>query len=267
LALMGVCNITPDSFSDGGRYHAPDAARARIDELLAEGADIVDIGGESTRPGAPEVPAAEQKERVLDAIGYAAARDACVSIDTTNPEVAAAAFEAGASILNDASCLRDEGLARAAAAARGAVILMHTRGTPADMHGFSRYPDGGYDDVVRDVCAEWAAAAERLRSAGVPDGAIVMDPGLGFAKNARQSIELLRRLPEVVAAVRVPVTVGASRKSFLASVDRDAPPLERLGASIAAAIHASRAGAAIVRVHDLRATRQAIDVSRRLAGE
>ncbi|MGD0675992.1 MAG: dihydropteroate synthase [Polyangiaceae bacterium] len=219
LALMGVCNITPDSFSDGGRYHAPDAARARIDELLAEGADIVDIGGESTRPGAPEVPAAEQKERVLDAIGYAAARDACVSIDTTNPEVAAAAFEAGASILNDASCLRDEGLARAAAAARGAVILMHTRGTPADMHGFSRYPDGGYDDVVRDVCAEWAAAAERLRSAGVPDGAIVMDPGLGFAKNARQSIELLRRLPEVVAAVRVPVTVGASRKSFLASVD------------------------------------------------
>ncbi len=262
---MGICNVTPDSFSDGGRHLAPAAARARVDDLLAEGADVVDVGGESTRPGAHPVPPAEQLARVLDVVGYAAGRGACVSIDTTSPEVVAAALDAGACAVNDVSCLRGGGLAEVVAGSGAALVLMHSRGTPGEMRGFSHYPDGAYGDVVRDVCAEWEEAAARARSAGVPREALVMDPGLGFAKNARHSAELLARLGEVVRAVGVPVAIGASRKSFLTMVDAEAPPSERLGASLAAAVHAAFAGAALLRVHDVRATRQAVDLARRLA--
>jgi dihydropteroate synthase len=266
VALMGVCNITPDSFSDGGRFLEPEAARARVDELLADGADLVDIGGESTRPGAAPVPAHEQIARVLDAVRHAASRGACVSIDTANPEVAAVTLEAGASMVNDASCLRDDRLAQVTADQGAALLLMHARGTQEKMRGFSQYPDEGYGDVVGNVVAEWQAAAERAKAAGIAPEALVMDPGLGFAKNARQSATLLARLDEIVRAVEVPVAVGASRKSFLTLVDADAPPAERVGASIAAALHAARAGASILRVHDVRATRQAIDLERQLAG-
>jgi dihydropteroate synthase len=264
LALMGVCNVTPDSFSDGGRYFAPEAARARVDELLAEGADIVDIGGESTRPGALAVPAEEQMDRVLGVVRHAVSRGACVSIDTASPEVAAKALEAGACAVNDASCLHAPAIASAVASAEAALVLMHTRGTPTDMAGFSRYPDGGYSDVVSEVCSEWEAAAAHARSLGVPRAAIVMDPGLGFAKNARQSLALLAHLRQIVSRVGVPVAVGASRKSFLTAVDPGAAVNDRLGGSIAAAMHAVREGASIVRVHDVRATRQAVDLARRL---
>jgi dihydropteroate synthase len=272
LALMGVCNVTPDSFSDGGLHFAPEAARGRVDELLAEGADIIDVGGESTRPRAEPVPAQVQIARVLDVVRYAASLGACVSIDTTAPEVAAASLDAGACVVNDVSCLLDGALARVVAASGAALVLMHARGMQKDMAGFSHYPDDAYGDVVRDVCAEWESAAERARSAGVARDAIVMDPGFGFAKNARHSLELLARLDEIVAAIGRPVAVGASRKSFLGVVDAETgvkaekvTPAERLGASIAAALHAARAGAAIVRVHDVRATRQAIDLERALA--
>jgi dihydropteroate synthase len=264
VALMGVCNVTPDSFSDGGRYFEPRAARARVDDLVREGTDIVDIGGESTRPGAAPVPAGDQIARVLDAVRYAASLGACVSVDTTSPEVAEACLEAGACAINDVSCLRDGALARLVAARGAALVLMHARGTQEKMRGFSQYPDEGYGDVLRDVMDEWRAAAALAEGAGVPRRALVMDPGLGFAKNARQSTELLARIGDLVQALDVPVAVGASRKSFLTAVDADAPPGERLGASIAAALHAARAGAAIVRVHDVRATRQAIDLARRL---
>ena len=273
---MGVCNVTPDSFSDGGLHFAPEAARARVDELLAQGADIIDVGGESTRPRAEPVPAQVQISRVLDVVRYAAGLGACVSIDTTTPEVAAACLDVGACVVNDVSCLLDGALARVVAASGAALVLMHARGTQKEMPGFSRYPDDAYGDVVRDVCAEWESAAERARSAGVPRDAIVMDPGFGFAKNARHSLELLARLDEIVRAVGGPVAVGASRKSFLALVAGPAgaapskpetvPASERLGASIAAALHAARAGAAIVRVHDVRATRQAIDLERAMSG-
>jgi dihydropteroate synthase len=273
---MGICNVTPDSFSDGGLHFAPEAARARVDQLMAEGADIIDVGGESTRPRAEPVAPQVQIGRVLDVVRYAAGLGACVSIDTTAPEVAAACLDAGASVVNDVSCLLDGALARVVAASGAALILMHARGVQKEMPGFSSYPDDAYADVVRDVCAEWENAAERARSAGVARDAVVMDPGLGFAKNARHSLELLARLHEVVRAVGVPVAVGASRKSFLAVAAEDparsgpkpesVPPAERLGASIAAAIHAARAGASILRVHDLRATRQAIDLERALAG-
>jgi dihydropteroate synthase len=261
---MGVCNVTPDSFSDGGRYLDPAAARHRVDALLAEGADIVDVGGESTRPGARPVPAGEQLHRVLDVVRYAVSRGACVSVDTADAGVASACLAEGACVVNDASALRDLSLAEAVARAGAAYVLMHTRGTPEEMRGFSRYPDGGYDDVVADVCREWESAAARARSVGVPRDAMVMDPGLGFAKNARQSTELLARLPAVVERVGLPVAVGASRKSFLVAGE-GVTPEDRLGASIAAAMHAAASGAAILRVHDVRATRQAIDVARRLA--
>jgi dihydropteroate synthase len=271
---MGVCNVTPDSFSDGGLHFAPEAARARVDELLAQGADIIDVGGESTRPRAEPVPAQVQIARVLDVVRYAASLGACVSIDTTAPEVAAASLDAGACVVNDVSCLLDGALARVVAASGAALVLMHSRGSQRDMPGFSRYPDDAYGDVVHDVCVEWESAAERARSAGVARDAIVMDPGFGFAKNGRHSLELLGRLEEVVRTVGVPVAVGASRKSFLvlaAAPDprpqpEKVPPADRLGASIAAALHAARAGASILRVHDVRATRQALDLERAMAG-
>lgn len=262
VALMGVCNVTPDSFSDGGLFLDPEAARARVDQLLAEGADVVDIGGESTRPGAPPVRSREQIDRILGVVRHAASAGACISVDTGDPEVAAACLDAGAHAVNDVTCLRDERLAEVVAARAAALVLMHARGHQQKMAGFSQYPDDGYGDVVADVCAEWESAAMRACSKGVRPDAMVMDPGLGFAKNARQSAELLARIGEIVEGTDAPVAVGASRKSFLRVVDPDADAGSRLGASIAAAIHAARAGVAILRVHDVRATRQAIDLGR-----
>ncbi len=260
---MGICNVTPDSFSDGGRYFDARAARARVDALVAEGADIVDLGAESTRPGAKPVSAEEQLARVLDVVRYASAR-VCVSIDTTSPEVAAACLDAGASLVNDVSLLADPELAKVTAASGAALALMHARGPMEKMRGFGQYPDDGYGDVVRDVLGEWAAAAERAYVLGVARGDVLMDPGLGFAKNARQSAELLRRTRELVLGAGAPVLVGASRKSFLTALGGDAPPEARLGASLAAALFAARAGAHVLRVHDVRETAQLLAASRAL---
>jgi dihydropteroate synthase len=261
---MGICNVTPDSFSDGGLHDAPGAARARVDEIVAEGADIVDVGAESTRPGARPVSAREQLRRALDVVRYAASTAACVSIDTSNPEVAEACLDAGASIVNDTSCLADCRLARVAADRQALLVLMHSRGPQSEMTGFSEYPDAGYVDVLSDVLREWGAAADRACAAGLPRDALVMDPGLGFSKNKRQSRELLSRVDIFVRELGVPVLVGASRKSFLAESDPEASPRERVGASIAAALHAVRRGVSILRVHDVRVTRQAIDCDRQL---
>jgi dihydropteroate synthase len=258
VMLLGVCNVTPDSFSDGGAHLSLSDARAWIDELVAQGADVVDIGGESTKPGAAPVPPNVQLERVLEVVRYAATR-LPVSIDTTSPAVADACIEAGACAVNDVSCARDIALAGVAARRQAAYILMHSRGTQEEMTGFSTYPDEAYGDVVVDVLSEWCEAAARVREAGVAPKDIVMDPGLGFAKNARHSAEILRRMGEIVSASSVPVLVGASRKSFLKTWDADATPGERLGASVAAALFAVKAGASALRVHDVRATRQAVD--------
>jgi dihydropteroate synthase len=261
---MGVCNVTPDSFSDGGRYLGPKEARARVDELLAEGADVVDIGGESTRPGAAPVAPKDQLARVLDVVKYAADRAACVSIDTTSPEVAAACLDAGACAANDVSCLRDGDLAKVVAASGAALVIMHTRGTQAEMKGFSQYPDDAYgDDVLATVIEEWRMAAGRAKAAGLEEGAIWMDPGLGFAKNARHSMEILRHISRLETSFPQRVVLGASRKSFLKLVDTAASPEERTGASIAAAVHASGA-VDMLRVHDVRATAQAVDLTRML---
>ena len=266
VALMGVCNVTPDSFSHGGRYLGVDAALARVDALLAEGADLVDVGGESTRPGAKPVPAAEQLVRILPVVRAAAERGACVSVDTASPEVAAACLDAGACVVNDVSCLRDPTLAQIVAASGAALVLMHSRPGQDAMPGFSQLPDDAYGNVVDDVVREWEEAAATAVRHGVSRQALVMDPGLGFMKNARHSLELLAATASLVSRLGgVPVAVGASRKSFLAVVDRNAPPSARIGASIMAAVHATRAGASIVRVHDVQATAQAIDLDRRLS--
>ncbi|MEO6421044.1 MAG: dihydropteroate synthase [Polyangiaceae bacterium] len=264
VALMGICNVTPDSFSDGGQYLTREAAFARVDALFAEGADMVDIGGESTRPRALPVSAKDQLARAVDVVRYAAGKGA-VSIDTADPEVASACFEAGASALNDVSCLRNDELARVTAQAGAAYVLMHSRGTQTEMKGFGEAPADAYGDVVEDVLREWEEAAARARSSGVGSDALVMDPGLGFAKAARHSMELLARTRELALRAKVPVLIGASRKSFLRLVDADALPADRLGASLAAAVYAARAGAQLLRVHDVRATKQALDLDRLLS--
>jgi len=263
VLLLGVCNVTPDSFSDGGEHLSVRDACAHVDRLVDEGADMIDVGGESTRPGAAAVPAGEQLARVLEVVRHAARR-VPTSIDTTNAGVADACLEAGACAVNDVSCARSRELLHAVARHGAAYFLMHARGTQEEMVGFSNYPDDAYGDVVIDVLGEWSEAAGRAREAGVPSNGIVMDPGLGFAKNARQSAELLRRLAEIVSASPSPVLVGASRKSFLQTWDSSADPKERLGASLAAALYAAGAGAKMLRVHDVRATRQALDTFRGL---
>lgn len=263
-ALMGICNVTPDSFSDGGRYLDPGAARARVDELLEAGADIVDIGGESTRPGSAPVPAEVQLERVLPAIRHAASRGACVSIDTMSPRVAAAALDAGAHVVNDVSLLRDEELASVVAGSGAALVLSHAREPQQKMQGFGGFPLGAYGDVVKDVLADWEKAAARAIAKGLTRDALVMDPGLGFSKASRHSFELLRRIGALVQALDVPVLVGASRKSFLSLVEpgiKASAPSDRDGASLVAALHAAAAGVQILRVHDVRATRQALDTA------
>jgi dihydropteroate synthase len=266
---MGICNITPDSFSDGGCFFDSKRALARVEALLEEGADIVDIGGESTRPGSSPVDAHEQLDRVLPVVEWAASR-ACVSIDTTSPEVAAACLDAGAHVVNDVSMLgagRDGRLAGVVAKAEAVLVLSHARAPQEAMRGFGQWNIDDYGDVVVDVLADWERAAALAISLSVPREALVMDPGLGFSKASSHSLELLRRSKELTRAMgRVPVLVGASRKSCLTLVDAHAPPTERLGASLAAAVHAVRCGVHVVRVHDVRATCQALAMDRLLTG-
>ena len=255
---MGVLNVTPDSFFDGGRYDAASRAAQRIDELLAQGADLLDLGGESTRPGAASIPAAEQVARLEPALRHALKSNALVSVDTTSPEVARFALGLGAQLINDVSCLADAELARVCAEHHAPLILMHARGPAASMAGFSVYPDSGYEDVVSDVRREWRAARERAVAAGMAGDDVYFDPGLGFAKNANQSYALLARLGEFQS--EGVIVVGPSRKSFIAAVD-GTPPEQRLGGSVAASMLAAARGAAIVRVHDVREVRQALHVA------
>ncbi len=262
---MGVVNATPDSFYVASRSESDAAARARIDQLRAEGAAIVDIGGESSRPGAEPVSELEQLARIEGAVAHAIATgDVAVSVDTTSPAVAERALSWGAELVNDVSCLADPALARVTARAGATLILMHTRGDLGSMMGFSEYPDDAYEDVVADVRREWCAARDRAEAAGLSRDRIWFDPGIGFGKNARQSFELLTRLAEF-GELGAPIVVGASRKSFIRAVD-DVGPEQRLGGTIAACLWSARRGAAVLRVHDVLAVRQALAVSERLRG-
>ncbi len=252
--VMGIVNVTPDSFSDGGRYLIRDAAVSHGLRLAAEGADILDIGGESTRPGAPAVAETEELERVIPVIRAIRDKSAVrLSIDTMKPAVARAAIEAGATMWNDVTAGAFSGESLAAAADLGCdIVLMHMKGDPRTMNSLARY-----GDVVEEVIAHLCNRAEAALSAGVARERIWLDPGLGFAKTAEQSLSVLSHLERLVA-LGFPVLLGASRKSFLKAVDPEADAESRLGGSLAAAVVGAKAGVAAVRVHDVRDTVQAL---------
>ncbi|WP_145229535.1 dihydropteroate synthase [Rudaeicoccus suwonensis] len=261
---MGVVNVTPDSFSDGGRFFDANAAISHGRELLDHGADIVDVGGESTRPGAARPSVDEELRRVIPVVHGLAAAGAWVSIDTMRAPVARAAVEAGARIVNDVSGgLADPQMADVVARTGVGFVAMHWRGHSHDMQ-----TRAVYDDVVADVCRELSARVDALLAAGVPREAIAVDPGLGFAKTAEQNWALLQHL-EDVKALGLPVLVGASRKSFLARVGRadDAtvvPADQRDSATAAISVVLAQAGVWAVRVHDVFSTVVACDVVARL---
>jgi dihydropteroate synthase len=252
---MGILNVTPDSFSDGGKYAATHAAVEHGLRLAAEGADLIDVGGESTRPGAASVSPEEELRRVVPVVRELSRRAGVpISIDTTKAEVARAALEAGAEVVNDVSGLsRDEGLAAVVAESGAAVCLMHMRGTPADMQSHAAYAD-----LLAEVRDELLQAMASARAAGIEEDRIALDPGLGFAKTAEHNLILLQRLDELTQ-LRRPLVVGASRKSFLGKLSGK-PAAERLVGSIAAAVIAAWQGASIVRAHDVAATREALAV-------
>jgi len=250
---MGVLNITPDSFSDGGRFLARDTAAGHARRMVEEGAALVDIGGESTRPGAQAVSETEELARVLPVLEALRDLPVPVSVDTRSPAVMRAALAAGASMINDIEALEAEGAAAAVAASGCAVCLVHKKGAPATMQA-----EPHYDDVVGEVkayLAERIAAAER---AGIARERIVADPGFGFGKTAEHNLELLRRLPEF-ADLGVPLLAGWSRKTTLGTIT-GRPVSERLAASLAAALLAAQGGARILRVHDVRETRDVLAV-------
>lgn len=260
--IMGIVNATGDSFSEGPGS-APESALDRALRLLADGADLLDIGGESTRPGAREIPPEEEIDRILPVIRgvRAACPDAVLSVDTRKAEVAAAAIECGVEIINDVSMLRyDAALARVTAEGGAALVLSHSRGTPETMRS-SAYHDYGAD-VVATVAAELAAAKRTALEAGVAEENLIFDPGIGFAKTPEQDWELLRRSGELRRLG--PVLVGMSRKSFLGKFLNRPEPADRLGGTIAAALHLAGCGVEILRVHDVRQLRDALLVRAKL---
>jgi dihydropteroate synthase len=253
--IMGIVNVTPDSFSDGGRHGQAQAAARHCEELLREGADILDIGGESSRPGADPVPLDEELRRVLPVLEAAAKLGVPVSVDTYKTEVMRAALDLGVDIVNDINALRAPGAAEAVSAHPGCgVCLMHMQGEPKSMQA------GGpvYADVVDEVKRFLGARAQVLREAGVAAERIVLDPGIGFGKTVAHNFALLARQPELLG-LGYPVLAGWSRKSSLGAVTGK-PVGDRLVASVAAALAAAHQGARVLRVHDVAATREALQV-------
>jgi dihydropteroate synthase len=255
---MGIVNVTPDSFSDGGRHFDPVRALSHARALMLDGADIVDVGGESTRPGSAPVSEQEETDRVLPIVERLVDDGAIVSIDTMKPAVMRAAIDAGASMVNDVRALREPGALEAVLASDVAVCLMHMQGEPRTMQ---EAPE--YDDVVRDVGDFLLARALACEEAGIARDRLVVDPGFGFGKAFEHNLDLLRRLPEIVA-LGYPVLAGLSRKSTIGRLtNRDVD--DRLAGSLAAALAAVERGASIVRVHDVRETVDALAVWRALA--
>ncbi len=263
-AILAVLNVTPDSFSDGGLYLERDRAIARGRELAALGATMLDVGAESTRPGAPPVPHEEQIRRALPVI-EALAEEIPITIDTAHGEVARACLAAGAVAVNDVSCAHDERLVAAAADFGAGYVLSHARPGQSAMAAFGAWPEDAYADVVAEVRAELGAARERLVDAGVAKEAVLLDPGLGFTKSSLQSARLLAHVARL--AEDGPVLIGSSRKSFLTLATGPVAPAGRVAASVAAALYAVRHGASVVRVHDVAETAQALAVERLLARE
>jgi dihydropteroate synthase len=257
--IMGILNVTPDSFSDGGRYATKAAAVAQALAMVQEGADIIDVGGESTRPGARRVDAAEQKSRALAVVRELHQRlgsDVPVSIDTTLSEVAAAAIEHGASMVNDISAGRDDPAILELVAETGAyLVLMHMQGSPATMQ-----IDPVYDDVVGEVEAFLQERAGAALAAGVRRDRLILDPGIGFGKTREHNLLLLQSLPRL-SGLGYPLLLGVSRKRFMGSICKVQSPHELTAATCACTALGVMAGAAVFRVHDVAANRQAADVA------
>jgi len=257
--IMGILNVTPDSFSDGGQFRTVDEAVARAEQMIAEGADIIDVGGESTRPGGEPVSIDEEINRVVPVIEAVVKRTGTpVSVDTTKSEVARTALDAGAAIVNDISALRfDFYIADAVARAGAGLVLMHSRGTPATMH---RLPPVA--DIMEEVTGSLRASVHMAERRGVKRESIVIDPGIGFGKTQEQNLELIAKLDQLaVAFPDYPLLIGTSRKSFIGRILGDAPPEERLHGTMATITASILRGAHIVRVHDVKAAAETIRVT------
>jgi len=254
---MGVVNVTPDSFSDGGQFLSVEAAVDHGLRLLEQGADLLDIGGESTRPGAQPLSAQAEIDRVLPVIEALRGSTSCpISIDTLKAKVARAAVRAGATIWNDVTALRgSDGAALVAAELGVPIVLMHMQGEPGTMQLAPHY-----EDVVAEVCAFLSERADAAMAAGVARGAISLDPGIGFGKNLSHNLTLLAHLDQIMT-LGFPVLLGVSRKRFVQAIDPMAlQPTDRLGGSLAAALAGAKAGVDVIRVHDVRETVQALRV-------
>jgi dihydropteroate synthase len=258
--VMGVLNVTPDSFSDGGQFESTDSAVVRAEEMIAEGADILDIGGESTRPGAKGIVSAEEEVRRVVPVVERLSKKATVpiSVDTTKAEVARAALDAGAEIVNDISALRfDPRLADEVASARAGLVLMHSRGEPGTMHALPPVPD-----IMAEIATSLNAGISEALRRGVGRDAIVVDPGIGFGKSQGQNLELLAKLREFARLFAdFPVLVGTSRKSFIGRLLAGAPVAERFHGTMATVTAAVLFGAHLVRVHDVKAAVETVRVA------
>lgn len=259
--IMGILNVTPDSFSDGGRFFSADDAMAHAHRMAAEGVDIIDVGGESTRPqGARPVDEEEERRRVVPVVADIARKipEVAISVDTVKASVAAMALDAGAHIVNDVSAFRlDPHIGEICAGAGAGVVLMHSRGSISEM---GTYTHASYDDVVGEVLSELRESVTRARAAGVASESIALDPGIGFAKRGEHSLRMLDALPEL-AAWGHPLVVGVSRKRFIGEIARAAHAADRLYGTIGANVVALGRGARIFRVHDVAPHRQALDVA------
>lgn len=256
---MGVLNVTPDSFSDGGEFLALESALAQAERMIDEGADIIDVGGESTRPGSEFVSEQQEIDRVIPVIERLTSRTTIpISIDTTKPGVARAALDAGAEIVNDISGLRfDPQIANEVARSGAALVLMHSRGTPKDMQQLPPF-ENILDEVIRGLRASVRVAQER----GVPTENIVIDPGIGFGKTVDQNLDLIAKLDQIAREFpEFPILIGTSRKSFLGKLLGGAPADQRLSGSLATVVAAVLNGAHIVRVHDVKASVDAVKIA------
>jgi dihydropteroate synthase len=255
IKIMGILNITPDSFSDGGKFFNVDSAIEQGKRLIAEGADILDIGGESTRPGAEAVSLEEELRRTTPVIGKLAHLGIPISIDTYKSEVAETAVKAGASIINDISGLRfDNKMAEIAAKYQTGLILMHIKGTPRDMQ-----VNPVYEDLMNEISQYLLGSAEIALKSGVAKDKIMLDPGIGFGKTLKHNLEILNRLPEL-KRLGYPLVIGVSRKSFIGKL-LDLPVEERLYGTIGACVTAVLKGADILRVHDVKPVKEAVAIA------
>jgi dihydropteroate synthase len=258
---MGILNVTPDSFSDGGKFDTPEQAASHASKMIEDGADIIDIGGESTRPGAEPVSIDEELNRTIPVIEAIRDQSDCIiSIDTYKSKVAESALDAGANMVNDISGLTfDEGMASLVAEKETPVVIMHIKGLPLDMQ-----EDPHYDDLIREVKEYFTAQITKAKEAGISDAHIILDPGIGFGKRLEDNFELIRELKQI-CAMEYPILIGPSRKSFIGTV-LNLPITERLEGTLASITAGVMNGARIVRVHDIMAVRRTIAITEKIMG-